>query len=217
MTAIKYLRLDYAMIKGYLRFYLLFPVIFLVFGIWSSPAFALNYLFFFVIIMGASPFSLESAEKSDKLYRMLPAKMNSMVMGRYLFLLFAIGFVVLIDTLAICYFYPAGKISTTEIVSLYFSCAVGSLLSFIQYPIYYKLGYEKGRISSMLIYMVPALLIFALPGIVEGILQESDIHSIIVMISRNAILLVTLIFVFIIIAGYVSYEISCRVVRKKEI
>ena len=71
-----------------------------------------------------------------------------MVRGRYLFLISVILSVLVIESIGIVYFKSAAKITDLEIIGLYLSAAVGSVLCMIQYPIYYKFGYEKGKLNS---------------------------------------------------------------------
>jgi hypothetical protein len=217
MDAVKYLKLDLRLMKGYLKIYLALPLFFVLFVIMNTPAFALNYLFFFILILSSTPFSLEGVGGSQKLYYSLPAKIESMVMGRYLFLFSAIACVFVIDGIAGAYYQSVGKITVLELVTVFTSASIGSVISFMQYPVFYKFGYEKGRLSSLLIYMVPAFLVFALPSILPEMVSQSSLEKIVIFAGENRYLLIMIVILVLVAAAYGSYKISCGFCKKKEI
>jgi hypothetical protein len=217
MDAIKFLKFDFRLIKGYGKFYLVLPLLVVMFIFMNSPAFALNYLFFFVLILSSTPFSLESSEQCQKLYYSLPSKIENMVRGRYLFLISVILSVLVIESFGIVYFKSAAKITDLEILGLYLSAAVGSILCMIQYPIYYKFGYEKGKLTSMLIYLVPAFFVFSLPSIISDMSGNMMINEVLKALNGSIYIQIATVFVSALVVGSISYKISCGICRNKEI
>ena len=89
MNSINYLKFDLRIIKESSKRYILMALIpFIAFMLdGKSYVFAISYLFVFLIILAAIPFSIQGNEKSDEMYYMFPAKVSNMVRGRYLYLI----------------------------------------------------------------------------------------------------------------------------------
>jgi len=219
MNAINYLKLDFRIMSDSIRYLALMPAIFIIITFKSSSLMGLAYLFFFLMIVAATPFSAESNEKCDRMYYMFPARISSMVLGRYLYLFSAIAVGWLINGLMMLYLYNIDSLGVLQASVVCLSGFTASLASLFQYPMYYKFGMEKGRILSILLYMIPAFTVFALPSI---LLNSSFLSPAVSNISAIAetggiLLFFTAGVIIISIAGIISYLFSCSVCEKKEI
>ncbi|MBZ9692939.1 MULTISPECIES: ABC-2 transporter permease [unclassified Clostridium] len=215
MNAINYLKFDFRIIKGNLKYYSLFLITFVIsmFCIQNTIN-SLSYLFFILIIVAVLPFSSEGNEKSREMYYMFPSKTSSMVMGRFLYLIILNIMVWMIEIFTMIHFYNIGSIEISEIILMCFAGIITTIICMIQYSVYYKFGMEKGRAILMLVYMVPAFFIFALPSILS---ERTIPNSILNLIISNKAIIGIASIITIIIVGAISYLISCSVCNNKDI
>lgn len=219
-NVISYFKFDLRLIKESIKFYVLAPAIFCVLFMFSGSVYmGLSYLFFFLIIFATIPFSAQSNEKSTQMYYMFPCKISEMVCGRFLYLISIAAILLLIDGVMITYLYTTQKLQGFEVIVMSF-CGILSLITcFVQYPIYYKFGIEKGKAISMLVYFLPAFLIFGLPSflIESGNFSIENLINSINYIFSNSVELLILGGLILCVIGYLSYLISYKICKAKEI
>ncbi|NRT73773.1 ABC-2 transporter permease [Clostridium beijerinckii] len=216
--SISYLKFDLRLIKESIRLYVLGPAIFCALVMFSGETYsmALSYLFFFLIILATVPFSTQGNEKSTQMYYMFPGKISDMVLGRFLYLIGVALFIFLINTSIATYLYQINRAQKFEILIMIF-CGLMSLITcFIQYPIYYKFGMEKGKAVSLLVYLLPAFFIFALPSLLLS-KDTFGLESSLNFIINNKLILVVIGVLVTALIGYISYLISCKICKAKEI
>ncbi|WP_252229396.1 ABC-2 transporter permease [Clostridium sp. ZBS15] len=215
MNAINYLKFDFRIIKGNLKYYSLFFIAFAISMLYSENNInAMSYLFFVLIIVAILPFSSEGNKKSTEMYYMFPSKTSSMVMGRFLYLIILNIIVWVIEISTMIHFYNIGSIEMSEIILICFAGIIATIVCMIQYSVYYKFGMEKGRAILMLVYMVPAFFIFALPSILSERTIPNNILNL--MIANKTIIGITSI-ITIIVVGAISYLISCYICENKDV
>ena len=217
MQAIKFMKLDLTLLRSWGKFFVIIPVIMLIFSINMQIAFALNYLFFFLMLISVTPFSYETVENCQKLYYTLPGKISDMVMGRYLFLLLSVAALLAFDTVTISILSSMDMIPLIDIITILMSIVVGVLLCLIQYPVYYKYGYQKGKLSSMLIYMIPAFIVFLLPSVLAEQATASKALEVLEFLSTYPIIIAAIIIAIVVLAVWISYSLSVGICKKKEI
>ncbi len=217
MQAIKFMKLDLTLLRSWGKFFVIIPVIMLIFSINMQVAFALNYLFFFLMLISVTPFSYETVENCQKLYYTLPGKISDMVMGRYLFLLLSVVALLAFDTVTISILSSMDMIPLIDIITILMSIVVGVLLCLIQYPVYYKYGYQKGKLSSMLIYMIPAFIVFLLPSVLAEQATASKALEVLEFLSTYPIIIAAIIIAIVVLAVWISYSLSVGICKKKEI
>lgn len=209
-NVIKFLKFDLRMIKASSKQYLLIALIPFAAFVFSGDSyiFALSYLLLFSIVLAAVPFNLQGNEKSREMYSMFPAKILSMVLGRFIYLICSTLSIFMIVAIYILYLYEAGKIQEVEIIAICLSALISLIVCFIQYPLYYKVGIENTRIISIMIYIIPGAFVYALPNIFRknfNFNTENDITLIFISLLTLAIL------------GGISYLISYKVCKNKQI
>ncbi|MBW6410198.1 ABC-2 transporter permease [Clostridium weizhouense] len=215
MNAINYLKFDFRIIKGSIKYYSLFLVAFAISLFYSESSLkAMSYLFFVLIIVAVLPFSSEGNQKSKEMYSMFPSKVSSMVMGRFLYLIILNIMVWVIEILTMIHFYNIGSMDTSEIILICFAGIITTIICMIQYSVYYKFGMEKGRAILMLVYMVPAFFIFSLPSMLKEKTIPNDILNIIV---TNKVIIAIASIIILAIVGGISYSISCLICENKDI
>ncbi|MCT4542642.1 MAG: ABC-2 transporter permease [Vallitalea sp.] len=209
MKALNYFKLDIRIMKKSIKGLLLFPIISIVMFSNNNKSMAFGYLFLFLVIFAVMPFTIASNEKTDRMYYLFPTKISSIVLGRYIFLVCGMAVIWICSSLMMAYYYSHDVISMSLIKNNILIGLITSIICFIQYPIYYKYGVVKGKIVSMLIYMIPGFLVFGLSGLMEEKGYEFAINN-------NMYYSIIGILITILIA-YISYLISCSICRKKEI
>lgn len=219
MSALNYLKLDFTLMKGRLKFYAFMPLIFVILFLKDSPVMGVGYLFFFFLIIAATPFSTESNEKCNKMYYMLPSRISSMVLGRFLYLISVMSIIWILSGTLMIYSSSINTMSDIEVGIMSFSGILATVVCFCQYPIYYKYGIEKGRILSMLLYMLPAFMIFSLPSVLSNnkFFTQQTLSKILTFIIENKNILPIISIIIISIIGYIAYLVSCSICKRKEI
>lgn len=209
-----YLKLDFKIAKKSIKYYVLIQLIICCSFIFSGNyAFGMSYLYFFLVILATIPFSMQGNEKSTEMYCMFPAKTSSMVLGRFLYLICASLVIFLLSGIIILVLYQVNKIGSLEVLTICLNAIMSLIICLIQYPIFYKLGLEKGKMISTIIYLVSALIIFLLPRGNEYINMKLQGN----VYLNNNILLMLLSLLIATLIGYISYLISCRICKKKEV
>jgi hypothetical protein len=219
MSYLNYLKLDLRLLKNIGVTTLILPILFVVFFIKTNPIMALSYVNFFILVFAVVPFNVESNQKCIKLFYSLPSKTSNMVLGRFLYFLVMLLCVWIIIGISIFTLYSKGTLTFNTIIILCLSCLITPLLCFIQYPVYYKFGVEKGKIVAMLVYILPAVLIFMIPPILSDgdILKSQFITNIITFFMKSNVILVIMALLIIFLLGFISYLVSCSICDKKEI
>lgn len=220
-NSINYLKFDFRLIKESLKMYALAPAVFCVIFMFSGKAYTMStsYVFFFLIILATVPFSMQANEKSTQMYYMFPSRISDMVRGRFLYLICVAIIIFLIDGALVAYLYMVNKFQSFEVLVM-FICGILSLATcFIQYPIYYKFGMEKGKAISIIIYLLPAFVIFSLPSFMidSNYFIAENLTNSVAFIKNNSIEIVLLSGLLLSVIGYISYLISCKICKEKEI
>lgn len=210
VNSIKYLKFDFRIIKESSKRYFLITLIpffaFMLGG--ESYIFAISYLFLLLIVLAAMPFSIEGNEKSSEMYYMFPSKISSMVLGRFLYLICSTFLIFAIAGIITWYLYYTNKVQNLDMLAVCLSGFTSLVMCFIQYPLYYKLGIENGRILSMIIYFIPAAIV---------LVAQNFLKNRLIVIHINNIILMFISLLLVIFTGYISYLISYKVCKSKEI
>ncbi len=211
MNTINYFKMDIRLMGKMAKAYAFFPLIAIILFIAGNTTFGISYLFLFLILLNSVPFSLESNSKSLKLYYSMPAKIKNLVQGRYLFSTAIAVIVWTIVSAIMIYANINDMVSVNEIISLILTGIAMTVVCAIQYPLFFKFGFQKARILSMIIYLVPALVAMMLPSL----LKDSTTIASYGDLSNASFYLIAL--ALILISYYISYRISFKICRNKEI
>ncbi|WP_350343365.1 ABC-2 transporter permease [Proteinivorax tanatarense] len=214
MNGTKYLQLDYRLIKGTAKYFLLFPAVFIFLLFRESSVFAVGYLYFILVFIAQTPFDAEVNKKGQTLFVILPAKVKDMVLGRYLYLSSILGLVWVLAAGAVLYLKGNGLITPPETLIVIFTGAVASIICFIQYPLFYKFGLEKAKI---VLFTMPAMITFMLPMLTERMLTDGGAVLLSKYLTDNKVVFATLVIVVVLLSGILSYHLSCKVCKEREI
>lgn len=213
-NSVNYLKFDLRIIKKNVKQYLLALIPFIIFMFFGHAyIFAISYLFLFLLILAAIPFSIEGNEKSTEMYYMFPTKISSMVFGRFLYLICSTLLIFIVNITIMAYLYNINELQNFEILATCLSGIVSLIICFIQYPLYYKVGIENSKVISIIIYLIPAFIVYMLPNF----LKENNLFTNLIFSNDNSIILILLSLLTVMIIGYISYLISCKICKRKEV
>jgi ABC-2 type transport system permease protein len=215
-------RMDFLTLKSMsytLFIYLLLPLVFYFIG--GTPMVFITASWTTIMASSYTIFSLEEKNQLARLYATLPAKPETIVLGRYLFLaasyLAGILFLLLATSFLSSISGNAPALSGVQ-TSLSISVLLYGLIVSVQTPFYYKLGYTRARIVSLLPFLVLFLpMVFfseTLDQIFKGIadLSASPFFAALASISPTTQLVLSLLATAIMFI--VSYLISARIYRR---
>ena len=163
---LNYFKLDWKCLQSTIGWHYIWVPVFLLVYFFVMPEFSVNFSFFFMLIFTSMPFSIDSSERTAVYYHSLPGTAREIVLGRYLFPICILVLITAWNLLILSIPSMLLKLIPPDLSVLPFLaiCASVSLLvAMIQYPLYYKFGLQKSKIITMLIYIIPAFLLFSLP------------------------------------------------------
>lgn len=169
---LKVVNLDFYTMKGQMANYLLIPVLALFFSFMGSSMIVLSLTAaWFVLIINTNIFAIQEKNGLDRLYVSLSISQRNMVMGRYIFLflnfVFAY-FVVLIVGVIASIFHSQSIAGKDLAVGFCISCLLFSVVSAMQLPIFFKIGYTKGKYLSLIPFFVVVMSLLIFPTFIDG-------------------------------------------------
>lgn len=217
-NAMNYLKFDLRLTKEAIKYSGLLGIILYIFLIYitHSYSFGIVYLLVMMVTLAMSPFNSQGNEKSLEMYYMFPSKLSNMVMGRFLYLIVFILIAFTINGFTTFYLYEINKINNLEVIILCYSGLLSSIICLIQYPLYYKFGFVRGNMLSTLIRVVPGFIVFAVPNFALDSARNTSIE-----LYKNfdvVLILLSILGVFATcLIGYISYLLSCKICKEKEV
>ena len=151
-------RLDFYTLKSQTAMYFIIPVIAVFFSMTGSPLSVLGFTAaWLVLLVNTNLFAIQEKYGLERLYSSLSLDKKSVVLGRYISTtinyLFAFLVVVIIGVIMS---FVQGRTNPVDgiIEGFCLSLLAFTLISAIQLPIYFGAGYTKGRILSMIPFVV---------------------------------------------------------------
>ena len=157
------------------------------------------------------PFALAEKNNLGILYATLSVSHSTMVMGRYLFVLLLDGFS---GILALCYTIAFAAFTKTAFSLNEALIAFVALFSFytvlqaMQLPLYFKLGYTKGRILTFLPFIAIPGIIALLRALVPASIGTQKLASIAFRINASPLVFALAAFALWLVIMVASYRIS---------
>ena len=206
-------KLDLFTMKSQLVMYLSLALVVMMFGLMGSSVTILCITgAWFVALMSSNIFAIQEKNNLDRLYGSVSVSLKDIVLGRYVFsfLNYFISFLAVI----ILHFgfatFQDRTIELSEIV-LGFSASflVFSTITGIQMPIYFKMGYTKAKVWSMVSF-VAVMALVAIPAFVPAL------SGIIEFIQTHRSILIVVGIVVSCIIQFLSYKISIIAYRNRK-
>lgn len=161
------------------------------------------------------PFEVDSDEKLDIFYNVIPISHSDFIKSRYVFLssfgvigiLITIVLKIIILGLWKNIFFNPNEIIVSMITGLFFYMLVISL----QLPLYYKYGKLKARIISM----IPILIFVSIFAIYSYTTILNWLLKLISIFNDNLKLILVFMFLFSIFIEYISFNLSKSIIIRK--
>ena len=210
---------DLCVLKNQMKTLLLVLAFFIIFSIINEDAtFILFLVPFYMIMILITTFNYDEFNKWDSYCNSLPLSRKEIVKSKYI-LFNTTSLIVLIVGILSSFIIP-NFIENTTFESLFASiigvafgiCLVISLLI----PFYYKFGSSKGRIMLFLCIVILALLIGMITSL--DIFNNKEIMNLLNSLNNLSIGMITLLLIIVtIIIMTISYYISVRIYKNKEL
>lgn len=216
--------MDYSTIRtsisrGYL---LVYAAMIVFFAYANGPGMSLGIGLMLAVMFLSHPFAIGEKNNLDALYTTLSLDRKTVVAGRYFFLLVLnmCAFLAVFALTAITMFVkgeaPLGEILSEMLAVATVVVAMSFVVQALQLPLYFKLGYEKGKIVSLipLFVMFGALIGFNL----LTTYFESDFTQHITQLVQlmNTPVFIVLAGLSVIAVVFVSYKLSVAFYKKRE-
>ena len=201
MNAIKVFKLDLLSIKPYLTIKNLIILIGLgtLYGVLSkNPAFVLATVQMFAVLFSGYPFMVGEESGIDPLYKLFRISSKDVVKGRYLLATVSVVIMLVVGVvmaMLIGLAYPMEDLFYSLLLAAPCIGLISLIIIFIEYPIYFKYGYKKGKTLTA----VPMLLL-AIGTVCSTYFNESlkSILQFLVMSPFMAMAVICIIFIIII-------------------
>jgi hypothetical protein len=214
--AFQFLRLDLRTIAQYLTVKQLglYAVIILTLSFTlKNPAFLVGMIMMYGLFYTAYPFAIGEKTQADILYASLPINKGQIVLGRYLFALWinlVTGVLAALLTFVTSLLLGQpfdGPSCGVAVISCFF---LFTIVEFIQFPIYFKMGYTKAKIIALLPVLLLPFSVAALGSIVPEELWKPAFFDFAFWVEQHpiaALLRVLVVWaVLLLISIYVSYR-----------
>ena len=216
MNAIKVFKLDLLSIKPYLtikNFIILIGLGTLYGALSKNPAFVLATVQMFAILFSGYPFMVGEESGIDPLYKLFSISSKDVVKGRYLLatvsviIMLVVGVVI---ALLIGLAYPMEDLFYSLLLAAPCIGIISLIIIFIEYPIYFKYGYKKGKTLTA----VPMLLL-AIGAVCSSYFNET-LKSIVQFLMMNPFMAMAVIcIIFVIIIG-ISLQLSNKLYTRRD-
>jgi hypothetical protein len=150
-----FLSLDFRLLKPYRKTLFILPILGLVIGFWFDSTLTMLSAFMMMVLILVMPYPFAISEKNglDTLYGTLALERKTVVIGRYFFAL-ALLIVTMIITIILALLLSLINMAEFDFQEVLLTISLLSGIFFvitaIQYPIYFKFGYNRTRLVPML-------------------------------------------------------------------
>ena len=174
-------KLDFFIMKSQAISYFSLVAVILIFGLIGSPITVLCITgAWFIALMATNIFAIQEKNHLDRLYGSVCVSLNEVVLGRYTFVFLnylAVAIIILYLGFVMCgkaIFNAPDMMLGSGLSFLVFSTITG-----IQMPLFFKMGYTKAKLWSLIPFAVVMLLV-VLPSFVSalsGVLDFAQSHK----------------------------------------
>ncbi|WMJ84167.1 ABC-2 transporter permease [Oscillospiraceae bacterium LTW-04] len=200
---------DILMLKSYARTLGALVIFYLIFGIvWDNVFFFAGMSGILCVMMVMSSFSYDNYAKWDQYGASLPVTRSDMVGAKYLLALLMAALGAIVSGLMYLVFVLVRKGDFSALIPIVLgTTAAGMFLISVLLPCIYKFGAEKARLVLMVAGVLIALIISAIAWFLP---EGFDFHAV-------KVLLLMVLSIAPVVVFYLSYLLSCRIYRGKEL
>lgn len=209
---LRVVKLDFFAMKSQFAAYLSLVVIILMFEFMGSSVTLLCITgAWFVALMSSNIFVIQEKNNLDRLYGSVSAKLDDIVVGRYVFIFlnYLISFIAVIILHFGFALYQNKALELPDIIlGFSMSLLVFSAITGVQMPMFFKMGYTKAKVWSM----VPFIAVMGLMVIPQFV---SALSGVIDFMHSNQSALIGAGILASCIIQFLSYRISVVAYRKR--
>lgn len=160
MDIIKVLKLDLLSVRPYLTIknLIILTALGTFYGVLSKNSFTvLAIAQMFAMLFSGYPFLVGEESGIDPLYKLFGIKSKDVVIGRYLLAAIFVGVMLIVGVmlaLIIAKIWPMENGRQGLLLATLVTGAVSLFIIFIEYPIYFKHGYKKGKTLAMIPFLI---------------------------------------------------------------
>lgn len=173
-TVFNMVKLDFFTLKSQFAVYLTVPAVIGMFCMMNSSILLLSITAaWLILIVNTNLFAIQEKYGLERLYSSLAITKRTFILGRYLSTIFnfLIGFVVSMAMSLSVFVFNGRIMNVYEVFSAFcLSLFVFSIVLAVQLPIYFRVGYSKGRYLSLL----PFIAVFGI-GILSSLVEKIDV------------------------------------------
>lgn len=213
--------LDFSLIKPYSKSTGLLLALGIGMGVFfKSPTTLSSYFMMALMLIMSYPFAVGEKGGLDTLYGTLSVSRKNVVAGRYLF---AVALELIFTLLSLCCSWALAIVLKTEFI-LPEMLATLSILSFafslivsLQYPIYFKMGYTKGKMLALVPFFAVFLIGLQIPTLAKMLGWEFSIETVLNSLMENPIIVYVAPISLGLILLTLSCLLSCKIYAKRDI
>ena len=216
MNALKVFKLDLLSIKPYMTIknFIILIGLGTLYGVLSkNPAFVLATVQMFAVLFSGYPFMVGEESGIDPLYKLFSISSKDVVKGRYLLATVSVMIMLVVGVIMamlIGLAYPMEDLFNSLLLAAPCIGMISLIIIFIEYPIYFKYGYKKGKTLTA----VPMLLL-AIGTVCSTYFHES-LQSILQFLVMNPFVAMGIICIIFFVIVVVSLKLSNRLYAKRD-
>ena len=214
---------DLLQLKTYKKTVIIFVLLalFLVFcgNSQNPPIFITVLLTFWFGMFGIIPFSYDEQANAERYIQSMPVTKKEIVLARYIhvFGIIIVGALAgTILSIVSCFATTKEFLDIREVLIIFSTSLFGvSFLEAIEVPCFYKFGMEKGRLTFIIVILMAVFGVITAATAIESlnITYEQIEGMMLKLVNILPIILMLLTFV----VSWISYKISCKIYKKKEV
>jgi hypothetical protein len=225
---ISFIKLDFLTVKQYFKpAIILFYTAIIMFAVSTFGSFigGIGYGLFLSTMVMPYPFAIGEKCNIDTLYLSLAIRRKNVVLGRFLYTLLLTAVLFLFSgvcSLIALYIKnkELPKFSLELFLTISVMVAIFIFIQTLQIPMFFKIGYTKAKLFSLIPMMIVMAVGTGLLSVVRHNEFDSSIGKILLKIagflSKNPTVTLLIVFAFILVCLYVSYKLSIKFYRKRE-
>lgn len=213
--ALKMAKLDFYTLKAQLSSYLALVLIMIMFWFMNSSLTTLYFtVAWFVALMSANIFAIQEKNGLHRLYGSIALSRKDIVLGRYVFVL--LNFAILLAAVIVLHagvmlIQNKALVLSEMLIAFSVSFLVFSLITGVQMPIYFKMGYTRARAWSM----VPFIAVMGLSALAVLPPIMNNLPEVVRFAKSNQSALIAVGILAGFVIEFISYRISIIAYRKR--
>jgi hypothetical protein len=214
--------LDFYLLKSYTWYFIFLIGIAAAFGVVTkAPNYFSSFMVMMMMLAGSYPFIYGEQYGLDTLYATLPLNRKTVVTGHYLFasvMALVSGLLVLLGSWVLSLALGLEYLLKNELANTLILVAAFAFVVALQFPLYFRLGYMKARFIAVIPMIIVFGAIIALPAVLAILSNNNEFKMDFLysgLLGSRALLLLPVLFAVLALA--LSWRVSCRIYKKRDL